>query len=63
MNAKSFALLAAVIFAIVAVLHLIRAIAGWPVSIDMISVPIWVSWVACAITAVLAWVGLAASRA
>ncbi len=62
MDAKSFSLLAAVIFTIVAALHVIRALAGWPVSIDAISVPIWASWVACVVTAILAWVGFTASR-
>jgi hypothetical protein len=63
MSSRNFSALAAVIFAIVAALHVIRAVAGWPVTIDAMSVPIWASWVACLATGALAWLGFAASRA
>jgi len=62
MDARNFSLLAAIIFAVVAALHLIRAIAGWPIAIDAMTVPVWASWIAFLITAVLAWIGFAASR-
>ncbi len=62
MDAKNYSLLAAAIFAVIAVVHLIRAITGWPILIDAWSVPIWGSWVACVVTSGLAWVGFAASR-
>lgn len=65
MTAKNFSLLAAVIFAIVAVLQFARAISGWPVTLGTtISIPLWASWVACVVAAGLAWLGFnAASRA
>jgi len=63
MTAKNFSLLAALIFAVVAVLQLIRAVSGAPVTIDTtISIPLWASWVACVVAAILAWSGFAASR-
>jgi hypothetical protein len=60
MTAKSFSLLAAVIFAVVAALHVIRAVSGWPIAIGETSMPIWASWVAAIITGGLAWLGFTA---
>jgi len=63
MTAKNFSLLAALIFAAVAVLQLIRAVSGAPVTIGTaFSIPLWASWVACVVAAILAWSGFAASR-
>jgi hypothetical protein len=62
MNAGSYARLAAVIFSIVCILQLVRAAAGWPIAIGMMEVPVWVSWIACVVAGVLAWLGLSASR-
>lgn len=62
MDTRTFSLLASAIFALVAVAHLLRAVAGWPVVIDTTSVPLWVSWVACIAAAALAWLGYAAYR-
>jgi hypothetical protein len=63
MSASSYARLAAVIFAIIALLQLLRAVAGWPVTIGGSEMPIWPSWVAFVVAAVLAWLGFSASRA
>jgi hypothetical protein len=60
MDPISYARLAGVIFAIVAVLQLVRALAGWPVTIAGTAIPVWASWVAFVIAGVLAWIGLAA---
>jgi hypothetical protein len=62
MTARNYALLAAVIFAIVAMLQLVRAVGGWPVTLGTVAIPLWASWVACAVAAVLAALGFAASR-
>jgi hypothetical protein len=64
MTAENFSRLAALIFAIVAVLQLARAVSGLPISVGTtISIPLWASWIACVIAAGLAWVGFDASRA
>ena len=64
MTAKNFSRLAALIFAIVAILQLARAVGGLPVTVGTtISIPLWASWIACVITAGLAWLGFDASRA
>jgi hypothetical protein len=62
MTAKNFSLLAAAIFAIVAVLQFTRAVSGAPVSIGSTSIPVWASWIACIVAAALAWLGFSASR-
>lgn len=62
MTAKNFAMLAAAIFTIVALVQLARLFAGWPVTIGTVSIPFWASWVACAVAALLAWLGFKASR-
>jgi hypothetical protein len=61
MVASNYSFLSALIFTVVAVLQLVRAIKGWPVTIGTTSIPLWVSWVACVVAAILAWLGFAAS--
>ena len=63
MTAGSYSRLAGAIFTLVAILQLIRALAGWPITIADTMIPLWASWVACAVAAGLAWLGLTASRA
>jgi hypothetical protein len=62
MNALSYARLAAPIFALIAVLQLARAVAGWPLTIGGVIVPLWPSWLACAVAGVLAWLGFRVAR-
>ena len=63
MTAKNYALLAALIFTIIAALQLVRAIGGWPINVGTtFSVPVWASWIACIVMAGLAWLGFRASR-
>ena len=62
MTPQNFALLAALIFAVVAALQLARALVGLPVTIGTASIPVWASWIAAAIAAGLAWLRFAASR-
>ena len=64
MTPQNYSRLAALIFAIVAVLQLVRALGGWPVTVGgTVSIPLWASWTACAVAAVLAWLGFAAAQA
>ena len=48
---KLFTMISAVIFAVMAVAHVLRLIFGWAVMVDGITVPIWVSAAAALITA------------
>jgi membrane associated rhomboid family serine protease len=51
---KPFTLLAVIVFALVAVLQLLRVVMGWEVSINGFSVPQWASIIACIVAALLA---------
>ena len=63
MSRRSYARLAAFLFAIIAVLQFIRAVGGWEIVINgTVSVPVWASWVACIVFAGLALIGFRVSR-
>ena len=62
MTARNFCLLAAVIFGIIAILQLARALSGWPVTIGDNTIPGWLSWIAAIVAAGLAWLGYQSSR-
>jgi len=62
MTAKSYSLLAAVIFTIVAVLQLTRAVSGWEVTVGTAVMPVWPSWIAALVAGALAWLGFKAAR-
>jgi hypothetical protein len=61
MTAGHYSLLAASIFALVAILQAGRAAAGLQVTVGQTSIPIWVSWMACVVAIILAWLGYSAS--
>ena len=61
MNARSYSRLAALLFAIIAVVQFMAG--GWQIVVNgTTSVPVWASWIACVVIAGLAWVGFDASR-
>ncbi|WP_201829833.1 hypothetical protein [Microvirga zambiensis] len=62
MTANQYSLLAALIFVLVAVLQMVRAVTGLPITVGQTSIPTWASWLACGVAVVLAWLGYAASR-
>lgn len=61
MNAKSYSRLSAVIFAIIAVLQLARAVSDFPITAGATAIPVWPSWIAGLVAAALAWIGYTAS--
>ena len=58
MDQKMFSVVAGVIFAGVALFHLVRIYMGWPVMIGDWSVPRWVSWIGLVVPGGLAFFGL-----
>ena len=58
MDQRTFSLVAGAIFALVALLHLLRIYMGWPVVIDGWPVPMWVSWIGLVVTGGLSYFGL-----
>jgi hypothetical protein len=62
MTPRNYSLLAAVIFTIVALLQLSRAVAGWEVTVGTTVMPLWPSWIAAVVAGVLAWLGYGAAQ-
>jgi len=46
MNTKTYCAVTATVFALVAIVHLVRALQEWPVTIGMWSAPVALSWCA-----------------
>jgi len=57
MTQRTFSLVAATIFALIALLHAARLFRGWQITIEGAVVPIWISWIGLAIAAYLAYEG------
>ncbi|MBI2654773.1 hypothetical protein HYX02_08280 [Candidatus Woesearchaeota archaeon] len=55
-------MLAAVVFGLVAFLHLLRAIFSWPARIADFDVPLWLSYVAVVVAGYLSWLMYSASK-
>jgi hypothetical protein len=62
-NQKTFNVVASVIFALVALLHLLRIYMGWPIVIGSWTVPMWVSWIGLVVAGSLSYFGLSFARA
>ncbi|HVZ28604.1 MAG TPA: hypothetical protein VG798_08130 [Rhizomicrobium sp.] len=57
MDSRRFLRIAATIFAVVALAHLIRIIMAWPVQVGAWAIPIWISWIALVGAGVLSFFG------
>jgi TRAP-type C4-dicarboxylate transport system permease small subunit len=57
MNQRTYNIVTAVLFLIIAALHLLRIVFGWPARIGSLDIPLWVSWLALVITGGLAYFG------
>ena len=53
MNEKYYLLISATIFALAAILHVVRLFSHWSFQIGVITVPVWGSWLAVLIGATL----------
>ena len=62
MSEKTFTRVAAVVFSLVALLHLARLILGWDAVIGGWRVPMWFSWVALGLSGLLASTAIRLSR-
>ena len=51
---KPFTMIAVVVFALVALLHLLRLVLGWQIMLNAVVIPIWASAVGLVVAAVLA---------
>jgi hypothetical protein len=57
MTEKTFVTTAAAIFAVVALLHLLRLVMGWSVVIDSWTAPMWLSWLGLVVAGGLSFYG------
>ena len=58
MDAKSYSRVAAIIFAVIAILQLVRALSGWELTLNGAAIPLWASWLASVVAGALAWLGV-----
>ena len=60
---RRYELVSGIVFSIIALAQLTRTLLGWPVQVDLFTVPVWVSGVAFLITGSLAvWAFRSAGR-
>ncbi len=57
MQQTAYNTITAVLFLVIALLHLLRIIFGWPAQIGSLEIPLWASWLALVVTAALAYFG------
>ena len=62
MTQRIFSLVTAVLFFLLGLLHAVRLLRGWQVTIEGAVVPIWISWVGLAVAAYLAYEGFRLAR-
>jgi uncharacterized membrane protein len=62
MTQRTFSLVTAVLFFLIALLHAVRLLRGWQVTIEGAVVPIWISWIGLAIASYLAYQGFLLSK-
>ena len=62
MTQRTFFLIAAAMFSLIALGHAIRLLFGWHVTVENVVVPVWVSWIALAIAGYLAYQGFRLGR-
>ncbi len=60
MTSQGFSRLAAIIFALGALAQLSRALMGFNMMAGSMMVPVWLSWIAALVLALLAWAGFMA---
>jgi hypothetical protein len=62
MTQRTFSFVTAMLFLLIALLHAVRLLRGWQITIEGAVVPLWVSWIGLAITGYLAWQGFRLAR-
>jgi hypothetical protein len=62
MTQRTFFLIAAAVFSLIALGHAIRLLFGWHVMVESVVVPVWISWIGLAIAGYLAYQGFRLGR-
>jgi hypothetical protein len=61
MTAKSFCLLAAIVFALGALVQFLRIAMGWPITVNGMPFPFWPNWIAVIVLGGLSLLGFRAA--
>ncbi len=62
MDYRKYGIISGVFFLLIALAHLYRVAASLPVQVEDFMIPMWASWVATVVTAVLAFWGFRIAR-
>ena len=62
MSKNNFVSIAAFIFLLVGILHVLRLLNGWGVQMGNTVIPMWISWPALVVAACLTWQGFRLAR-
>lgn len=62
MSNKSFSTVVGVVFSLIGLLHLVRAVYGWEALIGGWAAPLWASWVAVVVALYLAYSAFSLAR-
>lgn len=57
MSKQNYFIVTSAIFAIVAIVHLLRVLYGWDVYISLTEIPLWASWAGLVLAGYLAFTG------
>jgi len=60
MESSKVTQISGVIFGIIAIVHLIRAVAGWNASLNDVDIPLWASWLAVLVAGYLSFLNFTA---
>ena len=55
MDKNQSLMLAAIVFGIIALLHLVRSVFSWTVSIAGFNIPVWLSYIVVIVAGYLSW--------
>jgi hypothetical protein len=58
MTHRTYCLVVGVLFLLIAILQCLRVVFGWPVAVNGVSIPMWVSGVAAVVLGYLSFIGL-----
>ena len=62
MTQRTFSLVTAALFFLIALLHAVRLVLGWQVTVEGTVVPLWISWIGLAMATYLAYEGFRLAR-
>jgi hypothetical protein len=63
MAQRTFSLITAVLFLLIALGHALRLLFGWHVTVENVVLPLWISWIGLAVASYLAYLGFKLSGA